>query len=70
MIAQKIRMHGTFRGGMIVPDGLITLPEGSMVDIYFDSPPVQPDLRDELTSWDRASSIAWDHIDHLERGPS
>jgi hypothetical protein len=59
MITERLRIHGVIRGGVIVPDSHLTLPEGTEVEISFLPTELPQELQDELSAWDRASDDAW-----------
>jgi hypothetical protein len=42
------------------------LPDGAHVEIVIEPPFVTPELREELTAWDKASDEAWAMIDRWE----
>ena len=58
MITEPMRIHGVIRGGVVVPDTVLTLPEGTEVEISFSLTGFPPELRDEFEEWDRASTDA------------
>jgi len=63
MAAEKIVLSGVVRGGGVVPDGEMLLPEGASVEIIFPFTDVPPELQAEFAAWDRAGADAWAMID-------
>lgn len=59
MTAQRMVIGGVIRGGVIVPERELTLPEGTHVEITFLPAELPEELRAEFASWERASEDAW-----------
>ena len=68
MITERVRVHGVVRGGVVVPDSHVTLPEGTEVEISFLSTELPQELQDEFAAWDRASDDAWALMEVWEQG--
>ena len=66
MIAERIKMNGVMRGGVIVPDSRLILPEGTEVEISFPAAELPQELQEEFAAWDRASADAWAMMDTWE----
>jgi hypothetical protein len=58
---------GVVRGGLIVPEGAPSLPEGTRVTIVVPADQIPEELRDEFAAWERAGDEAWAWIDEFER---
>jgi hypothetical protein len=54
---------GIVKNGVVVPQSDAVLPDGAHVEIVIGPPFVTPELRDELSGWDKASDEAWAMID-------
>jgi hypothetical protein len=67
MITERLKIHGVIRGGVIVPDSQLTLPEGTEVEISFLATELPQELQDELSAWDRASDAAWVLMEEWEQ---
>ncbi len=67
MAAEKVVVGGVVKGGVVVPDGELLLPEGAYVEIVFPFTHASPDLQAEFESWDRAGAGAWAMIDKWEK---
>ena len=48
MITKRMRINGVIRGGVVIPDTLITLPEGNEVEISFVLTELPPKLQAEF----------------------
>ncbi len=68
LIFERMRIHGVIRGGVVVPDTHLTLPEGTEVEIFFALTELPQELKDEFEAWNRASDNAWAMIDDWEHG--
>ncbi len=58
IIEEVMPLHGTFKDGVVVLNGGVTLPEGTDVVVTL----AQAELREEFTFWDRAGAEAWQLI--------
>jgi hypothetical protein len=58
---------GVVRGGLIVPEGTVNLPEGTRVTIVVPAGAIPAELRAEFDAWERAGDEAWAWIDEFER---
>lgn len=67
MRAERMKIHGIIRNGVIVPDSQFTLPEGAEVEISFLLTELPQELKEEFAAWNRLSDDAWKMIDDLER---
>jgi len=67
VITERLRIHGVIRGGVIVPDSPLTLPEGTEVEISFLQTELPQELQDELSAWDHASDDAWALMEEWEQ---
>ena len=67
MISERMKIHGVIRGGVVVPDTHLSLPEGTEVEILFDPAELPRELKDELEAWNRASDDAWAMIEDWEQ---
>lgn len=56
-------IRGVVKGGLIVPEGEMKLPEGTSVAII-----PTDDLESEMAAWERAGDEAWALIDEWEKG--
>ena len=68
MITERTRIHGVIRGGVVVPDRRLTLPEGTEVEISFVLTELPQELQAEFEAWNRASDDAWALMDEWEHG--
>ncbi|MBV9850363.1 MAG: hypothetical protein JO250_11870 [Armatimonadetes bacterium] len=67
MAAEKVVVSGIVKGGVVVPQGEILLPEGAYVEIVFPFTHVSPELQSEFDAWNRAGDKAWRMIDEWEK---
>lgn len=67
MAAERIRMGGIVKDGVVIPEGGVTLPEGVHVEIIYAFGHASPELQAEFDAWDRAGQNAWAMIDQWER---
>ena len=67
MIAERRMIGGIVRGGMIIPEKALVLPEGTHVEISFLLPELPQELQAEFVAWDRASEDAWAMIAQWEQ---
>jgi hypothetical protein len=68
MITERMRINGVIRGGVVVPNTLIALPEGTEVEISFVLTELPPELQAEFEAWNRASDDAWALMAEWEQG--
>jgi len=68
MITERMKIHGVIRGGVVVPDTHLTLPEGTEVEISFVLTELPQELQDEFEAWNRASDDAWALMEEWEQG--
>ena len=66
MAAETVTMRGVVKGGVIVPDKEILLPEGTAVGIVYHIHPLPAEFQHEFQAWDRAGANAWAMIDEWE----
>ena len=66
MAAERVVFSGIVRGGVVVPEGELLLPEGSQVEIVFPFNRISPELEAEFEAWDRAGTDSWAMIDKWE----
>ena len=61
-------LTGTVKGGVIVLDGDIQLPEGTKVriEILKATLSLTPEEEEEFSEWERASDKAWELIEQEE----
>jgi hypothetical protein len=64
-------LTGIVKGGVIVLDGGIQLPEGTKVrvEILEATLSLTPEEEEEFSEWERASDKAWELIEQEEDGP-
>jgi hypothetical protein len=64
-------LTGIVKGGVIVLDGGIQLPEGMKVrvEILEATLSLTPEEEEEFSEWERASDKAWELIEQEEDGP-
>ena len=67
MAAEKIVVGGVVRGGVVVPEHRLALPEGAQVEIVFPFNRLSPELQAEFDAWDRAGKDSWAMIDQWEK---
>jgi hypothetical protein len=67
MITERLKIHGVVRGGVIVPDTQLALPEGTEVEIMFIPTELPQELQEEFAAWDRASDEAWALLETWEQ---
>jgi hypothetical protein len=65
MIADRI-IRGRVRGGVIVPEKALDLPEGTHVEIRFLPSELSQELQEEFAAWNRAGDDAWAMIEKWE----
>jgi hypothetical protein len=68
MLTERMRIHGVIRGGVVVPDSRLTLPEGTDVEISFVLAELPQELKEEFEAWNRASDGAWALMEDWEQG--
>ena len=63
MSAPVTTIRGVVRGGVVVPETPLKLPEGTEVNIVV--PPLEftPEERAEFEAWEKLSDEAWSQID-------
>ena len=72
MIAERIVLHGIVRGGVVVPEKALDLPEGARVEITVastHSEEADAELAAEMAAWERAGDQAWAMIERWENKP-
>ncbi len=60
-------MYGVVRNGVIVPDEVVHLPEGTPVKFVVKSIEFTQEERAELAEWDQLGDKAWAMIDEWEK---
>lgn len=63
---QQVGIPGIVRNGVVVPQSIQPLPEGSHVEIRMDPGDVPAELMSEIEAWDKASEESWKWIESLE----
>ncbi len=58
MSTERMMIPGIVKGGIVVPEGKATLPEGARVGIVISPSELTPDLRAEFAAWERVSDEA------------
>ncbi len=67
MNADSLVLPGIVKGGVIIPQGTVSLPEGALVEIVLRGGALTPELQAELDAWERAGDEAWRLIKEWER---
>jgi predicted DNA-binding antitoxin AbrB/MazE fold protein len=67
METERLVVNGTIRGGVIIPETDVRLPEGTHVKIVIDAPTIPPELQSEFDAWARVGDEAWGLIDEWEK---
>jgi hypothetical protein len=68
MITERMSISGVIRGGVVVPNTRLSLPEGTEVEISFSLTALPQDLKAEFEAWNRASEDAWALMAAWEQG--
>ena len=68
MITERVRIHGVIRGGVVIPDTRVTIPEGTEVEISFVINELPRELQEEFEAWNRASDDSWAMMEEWEKG--
>ncbi len=56
MTISRVSVCGTYRDGVVIPDGQLPLSDGERVEILVPAPGVMtPELQAEFDAWERAS---------------
>ncbi len=63
----RISVPGVVKGGVVVPQNDVLLPDGAHVEIVIEPSSMSPELKAELREWDRASEEAWDMMNAWEK---
>lgn len=61
---------GIVKGGVVVPQTNVALPDGAHVEIMLQPQAISPELSEEIAAWDHASNEAWAMIDQWEADES
>lgn len=62
----RASIPGIVKDGVIVPQTIKALADGTHVEIIVEPTAVPDELKEELAAWDRASDEAWAMIDKWE----
>jgi hypothetical protein len=68
MAHEAVIIPGIVKGGLVVPQGKVPLPEGASVSILLPVAEVPDQLRAEFDGWERAGDEAWAMIEQWEQG--
>jgi hypothetical protein len=63
MPTPQTTIRGVVRGGVVVPETPIRLPEGTEVNIVITPIPFTPEEQAEFDAWEKLSDEAWSQID-------
>ena len=66
-LEEKTTIGGIYKGGVIVPERALVLPEGAAITITISSRALPVELTEEFADWDRAGQDAWKLIEEWER---
>lgn len=59
-------LRGVVKGGVIVPEGGTTLPEGTAVEVFVLPAEFTPEQRAEYEEWQKLGHHSWQMIDRWE----